>query len=245
MSQFIRTFLRHPGLCILLMLNFGAHAQLVENRPLNYNSENLWIVKEVQNDLERVIEAEKLIYYRADFSHLIFWTNDLLRCQFTTGDASQFWCEEFNEVLSKREYKRVENSVRMPVALCEFPPDSSWLKMRYTKSDGQYSPLDTIAIRQCLSAYSSAGNSGVGLIILPECFQANTRIIMVNYIFFDVADKEILWWLQLQAPVRDLETIETWTLGLHSTFFRFRELYLKRKKKLAQIKRKYKMDTIK
>jgi hypothetical protein len=69
--------------------------------------------------------------------------------------------------------------------------------------------------------------SGLGFVIIAETFDKTSENVYMNYVFFDIMSREILWRLKVRGSAGGAGMTNHWVNGMERSFKRFENHYKK------------------
>ncbi|MCH2229846.1 MAG: hypothetical protein MK105_05840 [Crocinitomicaceae bacterium] len=178
--------------------------------------------EEYTQDATRVFDAEEIVFYGIDFSNFRLVNpekhgqeNELKK--FLTAWMSDFhksFPKERVKAILKKDIERDLQSVQQRYQLL----GDKWIVFNDYRFD-----FDTL--KSILKSYELPQNEGLGLVLIIENFNKEAENVMVNYTFFDIKTKEVLWSLKIQSYAGGAGMTNHWANGLIMSMGQFKRSY--------------------
>ena len=176
---------------------------------------------EYGDKFSEVYNASSITYYGMDFSQFILYNGSKVGSEGIVVGYIPAWIGRYGRLvemelvkrLSKEFKKSVEprvNEVQNRYKLLEEP----WIS--YT-SEG----LRTEHIATTLKSYELKEKEGVGLVVIVDQFDKKEEKSFVDYVFFDIDTRVVLWGLQIYGNTFGVGMTNRWSNSLISTYYRF------------------------
>jgi len=168
-----------------------------------------------------VLDAKSITYYGLDFSHFKLYNMKKVGTEESVIKYIPAWIEHF-------ESKKGEHSLN---ELFKFEVKTNFdLLYRYKEIEDNWisfsiNTLNNDSIQSIVNSYPSSDLNEIGLVIIIECFDKETENAIVNYTFFNIQTKEILWSIKLRGDAGRAGMTDHWGKGLVNSCLIFEQIY--------------------
>ena len=182
--------------------------------------------------VKEVFESKSITYYGLDFSHFKLYNMKKVGTEESVIKYIPAWIEYF-------ESKKGEPSLN---ELFKFNVKTNFeLLYRYKALADNWisfsiNTLNNDSIQSIVNSYPSSDLNEIGLVIIVECFDKETENVIVNYTFFNIQTKEILWSIKLRGDAGRAGMTDHWGKGLVNSYLIFEQIYKSAEKSLKKKK---------
>jgi hypothetical protein len=128
------------------------------------------------------------------------------------------WTKRF-----RKHIKYDTNDVQLRFRLLE----SGWIKYNEEEIPGK-------EIKEAVRHYKLIDFEGVGFVMFVKEFNKNTEKVKVQYVFFDISNRNVIWSVELESYAGGLGMTNHWAYGLAQNLDKFWIAYRKKFKELKK-----------
>tara|TARA_B110000285_G_scaffold15998_1_gene15771 strand:- start:1526 stop:2332 length:807 start_codon:yes stop_codon:yes gene_type:complete len=184
-------------------------------RQQNVNSE-------YGNQFSEVYDANTIVYYGLDFSNFGLTNPAKVGQEEMITKYFTAWMSEVNSFLS---VSKLKSSLRKKVETNLQPVQGRYKLIREEWiSFGQHN-FDTEKIKEIVKEYQLKKTAGVGFVLIVENFDKELDVVRVNYTFFDIATREVLYSMKIRGSARGAGMTNHWSRGILSSYYTFTSYY--------------------
>lgn len=222
---------RYKLLITILFVGFFANvnAQFTRSRLFNHYSDNFWIVQEKVINPLQLHTAPKYQYNGVDFSQLIVEPGGRVQDSLSTENILK-WKKAFERTCTG------ENDAQLKLVMGKnLVRDSLGVESRKANnlnlSKRPRAILRFEDIQEIVKGYEIEGNFFPELSIIVELYDPELAGVLINFVFFDPATRDVLYYVKLQGKSSVAGQDISWEDAVYSAYFRFRKVFAGKKKK--------------
>lgn len=176
------------------------------------------------HDFEKVYDAKAIHYYGIDFSNFGFYYPEKEGLELTFRKFFTEWRNAVHENLSVPDLeKMLTKSVKK-----DFQPVQSrdgLIRDEWITLEAYSFPTDTL--QKIVKEYELTEKEGVGLVLIMESFNQKKEHARVNFTFFDIATREVLWSVESKGDTMGSQITKRWAKAIEYSFVPFKQAYRK------------------
>lgn len=180
------------------------------------------IKDEYSFDFARVYDADTIYYYGYDFSNFGLANPEKVGQEESIKKFFVAWMHDIHEI-----YKKSDLEVLLKT---EVKKDLQLVQDRYKLIRDEWITFephrfDTEKIKEIVKEYELNRTSGIGFVMIVENFNKEKEHVRVNYTFFDIATREVLWSVESKGEAMGAGMTNHWSKGLEDAFTPFKIAY--------------------
>lgn len=189
---------------------------------------------EYVHDFERVYDTDTITYYGIDLSNFGLFNPEKIGQEATIMKYFPPWMSQVNE---KYDDLSMESILKKGVDKDLQSVQSLYKSIREEWITFEEYTFGTSKIQEIVKAYELKKDKGVGLVLIIESFNKQNEYVRVNFTFFDIATREVLWNIESQGNAMGAGMSYHWSQGIIDSFYTFKVMYRAAIKKVQKSKK--------
>lgn len=182
-----------------------------------------------QDGFDKVLECKSITYYGFDFSHFELYNSEKVGAENDVIKYIPAWIRKFEDL---KPLWRWDSAFKKT-----FIRSTSRVQMRYRLLPEQWIDFEPHSIpddsiKNIVASYELKESTGVGVVMIVESFNKPEEKAFVNYVFFDIKTRDILWSAITYAGViKGMGMTRHWAHALEGCYYKFKNIYKIKKRK--------------
>lgn len=173
-------------------------------------------------DFSRIQNADAIYYYGIDFSNFGLANPEKIGQEYNVQKFFPAW---MNEVHIANPLNTLESTFKKDVVRTFKPVQKRYKLIGDDWIGYDKKTFDIERIKEIVKEYVLEQSSGIGFVILIENFVKESELVEVNYTFFDISTREVLYNTTITGVASGAGMTKHWTKGINNTFRHFRKQY--------------------
>ncbi len=176
----------------------------------------------VSNDFDRIYDSDTIVFYGLDFFNFGLLNPDKVGQEEKLAKFFPAWMSSVNEEYDKDRLalitrRKIIRNLK-PVQQRFKKIDSDWITFEKNKFG-----IDTI--KSVIRSYQLKEIGGIGLVLIIENFNKEKENARINFTFFDVSSREILWSIEVKGSAFGAGMTKHWSNAINDSFSTFKTAY--------------------
>ena len=185
------------------------------------------LLEEYQFNSSQVFKTDNIIYYGVDFSKFQLFNGQKVGTEDLVKKYFPYWITMFE----KHFEMKIEKSLS-PFFYKKFLFKSNTINQTFKELGGNWiafsgKTLNLDAIKKIINNYTLEykQDNSIGFVVIPESFKKKTETAIVNFVFFEPSNNQILWSIKIESSASRGGMKTHWGKSLEKSFNRFLNLY--------------------
>ena len=192
------------------------------------------IKDEFAPNFEKVYEADTIIYYGIDFSNFGLFNPEKVGQEESIIKYFPVWINGVHKAYSKDQMEAI---LKKEVEKNFQPVQERYKLIRDEWIGFEKHTFETDKIQSIVKEYELDRTTGVGLVLIIENFNKEKEHARVNFTFFDIETREVLWSVESKGEAMSAGMTKHWVNAIGSTFGPFKQAYRIAFKKMKKSKK--------
>tara|TARA_B110000285_G_scaffold121611_1_gene137500 strand:- start:423 stop:1061 length:639 start_codon:yes stop_codon:yes gene_type:complete len=190
---------------------------------------------EYVHDFEKVYDADTIFYYGIDFSNFGLYNPEKVGHEQIIMKFFPVWMNKVHEAYSKGQ---IEMILKKEVKKNFQQVQSRYKLLRDEWIGFDKHTLETQQIQELVKDYKLKRTTGIGLVLIIENFNKEKENARVNYTFFDITSREILWSIETKGEATGAGMTNHWATAIKNSFGPFKLTYRSALRKVKKSRKK-------
>ena len=187
------------------------------------------ILEEHQFNSSQVFETGTIIYYGLDFSSFQLVNGKKVGTEDVVKKYFPYWITMFEKHFEMKKEKSLSPFFYKNVVF-----KSNTINQNFKELGGNWiafsgKTLNLDAIKKTINNYTLEykQDNSIGFVVIPESFKKKTETAIVNFVFFEPSNNQVLWSIKIESSTGKGGMKNHWGKSLEKSFNRFLNLYKK------------------
>lgn len=169
-----------------------------------------------------IYDAKSITYYGLDFSNFGLCNPEKVGQEAEIKKFFPAWMADVNEVFTKSE---MEIILKKDVAKDLQSIQSKYNSIRDNWIGFEPHRIETDKIKEIVKGYTLSQSEGIGLVLIIEHFNKEKEQALVNFTFFDIKTREVLWSIETKGDAVGAGMTNHWSKAIEDSFIPFKNGY--------------------